>query len=137
MCASRYGKLGLKMISNQFTGWAMPSRITCPVGVCIQLFADRIQNAEMQVPNATTTQEVTCSQRGTRFQPNSITPRNVASRKKAVSTSYPIGGPMTLPTTSENRLQFVPNWYDIAMPDTTPMAKETANTLVQKRASTW
>ena len=65
----------------------MPSRTSCPVGVCIQLFADRIQNADMAVPTATAMAAKTCSQGGTRFQPNSITPRKVASRKKAVSTS--------------------------------------------------
>ncbi len=42
---------------------------------------------------------------------------------------------MTLPTTTENWLQLVPNWYDSTMPDTTPMAKDTAKILVQKRAS--
>ncbi len=28
-------------------------------------------------------------------------------------------------TTSEKRLQFVPNWYESGMPETTPMAKDT------------
>ena len=65
----------------------MPSRISWPAGVCIQVLAERIQNAEMAVPTATTTADSACSQGGTRFQPNSSTPRNVASRKKAVSTS--------------------------------------------------
>ena len=65
----------------------MPSRTSCPAGVCIQLLADRIQNADIAVPPATATAAKTCSQGGTRFQPNSITPRKVASRKKAVSTS--------------------------------------------------
>ena len=41
---------------------------------------------------------------------------------------------MTLPVISEKRLQLVPNWYDSTMPETTPMANETANTLVQNRA---
>ncbi len=65
----------------------MPSRSSWPAGVCIQLFADKIQNAEIAVPTATAIAEKTCSQGGTRRQPNSITPRKVASRKKAVSTS--------------------------------------------------
>ncbi len=65
----------------------MPSRISCPAGVCIQLLADRIQNADSPVPTATMMVESTCSHGGTRFQPNSMTPRKVASRKKAVSTS--------------------------------------------------
>ncbi len=31
----------------------MPSRISWPAGVCIQLLADRIQNADIAVPTAT------------------------------------------------------------------------------------
>ena len=65
----------------------MPSRISWPAGVCIQLLAARIQNADIDVPTATRIAAVTCSQRGTRCQPNSRMPRKVASRKKAVSTS--------------------------------------------------
>ena len=65
----------------------MPSRISWPAGVCIQLLADRIQNAEVAVPTATMAADSTCSQCGTRLKPNSMTPRNVASRKNAVSTS--------------------------------------------------
>ena len=55
--------------------------------MCIQLFADRIQNIEIAVPTATAMAENVCSHGGTRFQPNSRMPRNVASRKNAVSTS--------------------------------------------------
>ena len=65
----------------------MPSRISWPAGVCIQLLAERIQNAEIAVPNATIAADMKVSHGGTRFHPNSSTPRNVASRKKAVSTS--------------------------------------------------
>ncbi len=65
----------------------MPSRISWPVGYCIQLLAERIQKPESAVPPATMQAERKCSQGGTRFQPNSITPRKEASRKKAVSTS--------------------------------------------------
>ncbi len=50
-----------------------------------------------------------CSAGGTLFQPNSITPRNPASRKKAVSTSYSSSGPVILPANWENPLQLVPN----------------------------
>ena len=75
------------MIASQSTGKATPSRISWPAGVCIQLLAARIQNAEIAVPTATTIADSTCSHGGTRFQPNSMMPRNVASRKNAVSTS--------------------------------------------------
>ena len=65
----------------------MPSRISWPAGVCIQLFAARIQNAEIAVPTATAIGGEHLQPGGTRPQPNSRTPRNVASRKNAVSTS--------------------------------------------------
>ena len=61
--------------------------ISWPWGVCIQLLEARIQKVEISVPMATTTVEKKCSPGPTRFQPNSITPRKPASRKKAVSTS--------------------------------------------------
>src|SRR5258705_13784990 len=47
----------------------------------------RIQNAEMSVPVATMIVARKCRPGPTLFHPNSITPRNPASRKKAVSTS--------------------------------------------------
>ena len=65
----------------------MPSRISCPAGVFIQLLAATIQNVEVAVPIATAIAATTSSQCGTRPQPNSSTPRKVASRKNAVSTS--------------------------------------------------
>ena len=65
----------------------MPSRISWPAGVCIQLLADRIQNAEIAVPTATIDRREHVQPARHPFQPNSMTPRNVASRKKAVSTS--------------------------------------------------
>jgi hypothetical protein len=40
-----------------------------------------------------------------------------------------------LAVASEKRLQLVPNWNGIVMPDTTPMPNETANSLVQKPES--
>ena len=76
------------MIAHQLTGWNTPlASITWPCGVCIQLLAEMIQNVEISVPSATMQVAKKWSFGGTRFQPNSITPRNVASRKKAVSTS--------------------------------------------------
>ena len=67
--------------------FATPLRIACPVGVCIHELADRIQNAEMRVPTATAMHEKVCRAGGTLFQPNSMMPRKVASRKNAASTS--------------------------------------------------
>ena len=51
------------------------------------LMADKIQKAEMLVPTATRTVARKWSRGPTFFQPNSMTPRKEASRKKAVSTS--------------------------------------------------
>ena len=75
------------MIAHQSSGYAMPSRISWPAGVCIHELADRIQNAEVAVPMATITADSTCSQRGTRPPPNSRMARKLASRKNALSTS--------------------------------------------------
>ena len=71
--------------------------------------ADRIQKAEISVPAATITVAAKCILGPTRFQPKSMTPRNEASRKKAVRTSYPSRGPSTLPPLSEKTDQLVPN----------------------------
>src|SRR3989344_5355962 len=106
--------------------------ISKPWGVCIQLLEARIQKVEISVPTATITVAKKCSLRPTLFQPNSITPRKPASRKKAVSTSYVSSGPVTEPAKSEKRLQLVPNWYAMTKPETTPMPKLTAKTFDQK-----
>ncbi len=87
MWVRRKGNEGLKITRNQSPAMICPPSITCPVGVCIQELSARIQNAESVVPSATIAAENTCIQPGTRFMPKSITPRKVASRKKAVSTS--------------------------------------------------
>src|SRR3546814_11313576 len=84
MCASRYGNDGLKITAHQSTGTNMPSTIAWPCGVCIQLLAEMIQNVDSSVPSATMQVEKKCTLCDTRLQPNSITPRNVASRKNAV-----------------------------------------------------
>jgi hypothetical protein len=77
----------LKITSHQSPAISAPYCTTWPAGVCIQELSARIQNADSVVPNATSTVEVRCSQGGTRLMPKSITPRKVASRKNAVSTS--------------------------------------------------
>ena len=87
MCVSRYGKLGLKMTAHQSAACSWPSMISNPCGVCIQELSARIQNAEADVPIATRNADTVCIHPGTRSRPNSITPRKVASRKNAVSTS--------------------------------------------------
>jgi len=78
---------GLKITRHQSAAIHWPSWNTCPAGVCIHELSARIQNADTVVPIATSALATICSQSGTRFMPKSITPRKVASRKKAVSTS--------------------------------------------------
>src|SRR5271155_4072501 len=99
------------MMANQEpcgTNW--PTSFTAqPAGVCIQLFAARIQVADNKVPSATMQVAKKCSFGPTLLIPNSITPRNPASRKKADNTSYAISGPMIGPALSENTDQLVPN----------------------------
>ena len=68
-----------------------------------------IQNVEISVPSATMQVAKKCSRGDTRRQPNSITPRNVASRKNAVSTSYASSGPRMLPARVDSSAQLVPN----------------------------
>ena len=58
-----------------------------PAGVCIQLLAAKIQVADSKVPTATMQVAKKCSFGPTLLMPNSMTPRNPASRKKAESTS--------------------------------------------------
>ena len=69
-----------------------------------------IQKAEIRVPTATSTVATKCSRGPTFFQPNSMTPRKLASRKKAVSTSKASSGPITGAGQAEKTLQLVPNW---------------------------
>lgn len=111
MCATREGVDGLKITCQKSVATIVPSAANSnPCGVCIQELAARIQNDEISVPMATMHVAKKCSFGPTFFHPNSITPRNDASRKNAVSTSYASSGPITLPTCVENTLQLVPNW---------------------------
>ena len=119
------------MIAHQSSGKKRPSATWKPCGVCIQLFTDRIQNVENSVPAATIRPEKKCSHAGTSLRPNRSTPRNEASRKNAVSPSYARSGASTLAVVSENRLQLVPIWNGMTMPDTTPIPNDTAKMRVQ------
>src|SRR3990167_1516503 len=98
------------MISSQLRGFKRPScKTSKPCGVCIQLLAAIIQNAEISVPIATMQVAAKCILALTRFNPKSIIPKKEASRKKAVSTSKPKSGPKTLAVLSEKIDQFVQN----------------------------
>ena len=69
-----------------------------------------IQKADISVPRATSTVARKCSRGPTFFQPNSMTPRKDASRKKAASTSKAKRGPITGAATAEKTAQLVPSW---------------------------
>ena len=87
MCVSRYGIDGLKITASQLSTCTLPSTTLTPAGVCIHEFSAMIQNADTVVPNATRKVASVCTRLLTRERPNSMMPRKVASRKKAVSTS--------------------------------------------------
>ena len=85
--------------------------LTLHKGMTKQILRDAgLPTADRKVPKATIRVAKKCNPLPTRFMPNSMTPRNPASRKKALSTSYPISGPSTGPVLSEKTLQLVPNW---------------------------
>src|SRR5665213_1064528 len=110
MWTRRSGKLGEKITAHQSTATNLPpAPATKPAGDCIQLLAEMIQKAEMRVPTATRQVAVKCRPGPTRFQPSSMTPRKLDSRKKAVSTSKAKSGPITGAAALENTLQLVPN----------------------------
>ena len=109
MWAKRAGKLGENTTLNQSVAIRSPfGRVANPVGCCIQLLAETIQKAEIRVPMATSTVAVKCRPGPTFFQPNSMMPRKLASRKKAVSTSKANNGPITGAATAEKTLQLAP-----------------------------
>ena len=111
MCISRTGKVGLKTTAHQSVAISPPSGwMAKPVGNCIQLLADRIQKAEIRVPMATSRVAVKCRRGPTFFQPKSMIPRKLASRKKAVRTSKASRGPSTGAENWAKTLQLDPNW---------------------------
>ena len=111
MWARRCGNEGEKITFIQSAATKRPlGRMAWPVGTCIQLLAEMIQKAETRVPKATRQVARKCRPGPTRFQPNSITPRKLDSRKNAVSTSNASRGPSTPAVARENTDQLVPNW---------------------------
>ena len=76
------------MIAPQSSGTNWPTAFMLkPAGVCIQLFTASIQNADITVPTATIDVAAMCNRGPTLSRPNSMIPRNPASRKKADNTS--------------------------------------------------
>ena len=80
---------------------ARPSISSTPAGVCIQLLATMIQNADSAEPAATSTAASARTPDRTRRRPNSSTPRNADSRKKAKMPSAARAEPKTSPTKRE------------------------------------
>jgi hypothetical protein len=104
-----------------------------PSGVCIQLLAERIQDAEISVPSATMQVARKWSFGPTRCSPKSMIPRKPASRKKAVRTSRAIIGPIAGPAIWANLEKPRPNSNDSTIPVTTPTPKLMAKMPSQKR----
>ena len=87
MCGSLTGHDGFTMTLHQSVTMSRPFSSVTPSGVCIQLFAAMIHEVEIAVPSATMHVAKKCSFGPTRLSPNSMIPRNPASRKNAVSVS--------------------------------------------------
>ncbi len=104
------GKVGEKITFIQSRAMNRPRSSRAKLtGYCIQLLAEMIQKADVSVPAATRQVAAKCSRGPTFFQPNSMTPRKLASRKKAVSTSKASSGPSTGAVRAENTDQLAPN----------------------------
>ena len=70
---------------------------------------------------------------GSRSHPNSHSPTNVDSRKKARIPSIASGAPNTPPTNREYVDQFIPNWNSCTSPVTTPTATFISSSVPKKR----
>ena len=85
------------------------------------------------MPNATMNAAKKCAQR--RHQP-SPEQQNAEERRLQEERHQPLIGHQrrehVARSASVKRLQLVPNWNGMMMPDTTPMPNETAKILVQK-----
>jgi hypothetical protein len=97
----------------------------------MKLLATKIQNAEMFAPMAASQIVARWILLGSLSQPKIHRPRNVDSRKKAMSASTASGAPKMSPTKREYSDQFMPNWNSCTMPVTTPMAKLMRKSLPQ------
>ena len=85
--------------------------------------ATRIQNADRLLPIATSQIHAQCAFSDSLSQPNIQIPRNVDSRKNAVSASSASGAPKMSPMKREYSDQFMPNWNSCTRPVATPIAK--------------
>ena len=91
--------------------------------------------ADTIAPAATSHADSRWTPRGSTFQPNTHSPRNVDSRKNAARPSIASGAPKTSPTNSEYADQFMPNWNSCTRPVTTPIATLISSRVPKKRVS--
>ncbi len=112
-----------------------PCRSTRPTGCCMKLFAARMKYALIVVPAAASQIVARCSRGLSRPRPKIHRPRNVDSRKNAISPSIASGAPKMSPTKREYTDQFMPNWNSCTMPVTTPRAKMTSMMRPQNRVA--
>ena len=90
------------MISAQTSvSVASPPVTVEPTGRCIHELATRMKYAESQVPSATSQIVARWTRGERRSQPNTQSPRNVASSANAARPSIASGAPKTPPTNSE------------------------------------
>src|SRR5215813_5991515 len=102
--------------------WPVCLSIVYPTECCIHELAAMMNAADRAAPNATAQIVARCTRLDSRPQPNTHSPRNVDSRKKAARPSIASGAPNTPPTNLEYADQFIPNWNSWTRPVTTPIA---------------
>ena len=101
----------------------------------MKLLAARMKYALIVVPAAASQMVARCIRGQSMSRPKIHRPRNVDSRKKAISPSIASGAPKMSPTKREYCDQFMPNWNSCTMPVTTPRANSTSMILVQNRVA--
>ena len=94
-----------------------------------------MNSADSVEPSATIQMHARCTRLGSRFQPNSHSPRNVDSKKNAARLSIANGPPNTSPTYFEYVDQFIPNSNSCTRPVTTPTATLIVNSTPKNRVS--
>ena len=94
-----------------------------------------MNSADSIEPSATIQMHARCTRLGSLSQPNSHSPRNVDSKKKAASPSIASGAPNTSPTKREYADQFIPNSNSCTSPVTTPTATLMSSSVPKKRVT--
>jgi hypothetical protein len=102
-CRNPHRNTGLARTAQMLVSCALPlAGLTVkPTGCCIHELAAMTNAADSADPTATSQMVARWIRLGSRFQPNSQSPRKVDSRKKAASPSIASGAPNTSPTNRE------------------------------------